>query len=57
MKKTIDYNIVNAGGEYVTHEMGACFFDSATSFVIIRGGHVDKTVLGALTGRLQWKFS
>jgi acetate CoA/acetoacetate CoA-transferase beta subunit len=43
-----DRNIVNAGGKAVTIENGACYFDSATSFAIIRGGHVDKTVLGAL---------
>lgn len=44
----IDYNIVNAGGKPVTVEAGACYFDSAMSFAIIRGGHVDVTVLGAL---------
>lgn len=43
-----DRNIVNAGGKNVTVTTGACFFDSATSFSIIRGGHVDLTVLGAL---------
>lgn len=43
-----DKNIINAGGQYVMVEKGASFFDSALSFGIIRGGHVDKTVLGAL---------
>jgi len=43
-----DENVVNAGGAPVTTTEGAAFFDSATSFLIIRGGHVNKTILGAL---------
>lgn len=41
-------NIVNAGGQPVQVNDDACFFDSAVSFAIIRGGHVDLSILGAL---------
>jgi len=41
-------DLTNAGGGFITEVKGTCYFDSALSFSIIRGGHLDLTVLGAL---------
>jgi len=56
-----DRNLIDAGGAYVSTVPGSAFFDSATSFAIIRSGRLDLTMLGAFEisaggGLANWKI-
>ena len=52
-EQTIDADMINAGKQTVTARKGASIFNSAESFAMIRGGHVDLTVLGAFEVDVQ----
>ena len=48
LESEVDADLINAGKQTISETAESVYFDSATSFAMIRGGHVDLTILGAL---------
>ncbi len=48
LESQVDPDLINAGKETISETPGCCYFSGADSFAMVRGGHIDLTVLGAL---------